>query len=220
MKALIALILAAVGFGFSTHAPAPVPSTVPTRVDVTIQPGPALSPMPTPKIEVIQIRGATDAEIAVIDKGIEIVNERLASACFRQWVLAARYTENNGLTQAQIYNLTQSKPVVVKVEMYTGTYKANHISKTVGYENDPYDGWVHLNRYFVKTPLMVADNLIHEAEGHSQGFHHYGVKATSDPYGMNYALEGCSQQQMQAESAKPFKPPGIRLEIRKVRKGK
>jgi hypothetical protein len=39
---------------------------------------------------------------------------------------------------------------------------------------------------------MVADNLIHEAEGHSQGFSHFKVKATSVPYGLNAAFEACS----------------------------
>jgi hypothetical protein len=134
-------------------------------------------------------------------------------------VLAAQYTENNGFTQAQIWALMASNPVTVDVEMYTGTYKANHVSKTIGYENDPWDGVVHMNRYFVNSAFMVADNLWHEAEGHSQGFHHYGVFSSSDPYGMNYAGEGCSQpQQMQKRGGKPYKPPGIRLEIRHPKK--
>jgi hypothetical protein len=65
---------------------------------------------------------------------------------------------------------------------------------------------------------MVADNLIHEAEGHSQGFHHYQVMSTSQPYGMNYAYEGCSHaQEMQAPGAPAFKPPGIRIKVRRKR---
>jgi hypothetical protein len=183
-------------------------------------PNPTVSPWPEQLIEVEQIAGATDAEVKMIDEGVALANKMLKTACFKQWVLAANYTENNGLTQAQIFDLMTTKPSRVNVEIYTGTWKANHVSKTVGYENDPYDGWVHMNRYFVNSAYMVADNLIHEDRGHGLGFHHYGAHYTSEPYGANLAYEGCSNQMMQAKGAKNFKPPGIRLEIRKVKKGK
>lgn len=194
-------------------SPLPLPSASPSAV-------PAPSPTPTaPSISVGTISGATDAEVQMIAQGAQLANQKLAGACFKQWILAAKYTENNGLTQQQIWDLMVSHPVSVDVEMYTGTWSANHIAKTIGFENDPWDGIVHMNRYFVNSAFMVADNLWHEAEGHSQGFHHYGVKSSSDPYGMNYAGEGCSQsQQQQKRGGKPYKPPGIRLEIRHKKK--
>lgn len=154
----------------------------------------------------------------MIAEGVAVLNHTLASRCYKQWVLAARYTENNNLTQAQIWDLMVRNPVSVDVEMYMGDYKANHIYKTVGYENDPSDGVVHMNRYFVNTAEKAGDNLDHEAEGHSQLFRHDHVFSTSDPYGQNYAFEGCLHaQQQQARGGKRFKPPGIRLEIRHVK---
>lgn len=190
----------------ASASPAPLPSPEPS-------PSPLMSGVPT--ISVGKITGATAKELTMIAEGAAFANKMLAGYCFKQWVLSSRYTENNGLSQQQIWDLMATHPVTVDIEMYTGDWWANHKSKTIGYENDPWDGIVHMNRYFVNTAFMVADNLWHEAQGHSQGFHHYGKFSTSDPYGMNYAGEGCSEaQKQQAKGARRFKPPGIRLEIR------
>lgn len=171
------------------------------------------------RITIGKVTGATSEETAMIAAGARIANLVLDSPCFKQWILAASYTENEGLTQQQIFDRVTVQPSAVDVEMYTGDWRTNHVYKTVGYENDPFDGVVHMNRYFVNSAFMVADNLIHEDRGHSLGFHHYGVHSTSEPYGMNYAFEGCYQQQMQAKGAKTYRPPGIRLEIRHRRSG-
>lgn len=219
-------------FGRKSHpAPSPVPSASPSTVPVSDPDpipdpdtypvsNPSPQPPKAPRVSVGTITGATPAEVIMIKQGVDLANKVLAAPCFKQWVLAARYTENNGLTQAQIWDVILRHDKTVDVEMYTGTWKANHVWKTVGYENDPFDGVVHMNRYFVNTPFMVADNLWHEHKGHSPGFHHYLAHATSQPYGMNYAGEGCSNQQQQMGGAKAYKPPGIRLEIRHVKKSK
>lgn len=200
-------------------------SRAPRPVEIEL---PAPSPTPTvteappavgsPRIRIGKIIGATPAEIEMIHAGAELATNRLAGHCYKQWVLAATYTENEGLTQQQIWDKMVAHDVSVDVEMYTGSWKANHVWKTVGYESDPWDGVVHMNRYFVKTAEAVGDNLVHEHKGHSVGFHHFGVKATSQPYGQNYAYEGCAKQMMQGRGAKAYKPPGIRLEIRKAKK--
>lgn len=208
-----------------TQAPYPLPSASispqPTP-SVVAEPSPVPTIQPAPvmfnKLSVGAISGASDAEVTMIYKGVELANEMLRSDCFKEWVTSARYTENQGLSQAQIFQMVTTVPQKADVEMYTGDWKANHYYRTIGYENDPFDGVVHMNRYFVNTAYMVADNLIHEIEGHSQGFRHDYVKATSQPYGMNYAYEGCSNQQQQRPGGHAFKPPGIRLEIR--RKGR
>lgn len=188
---------------------------------VTILPIPTPTGLPTPKsypeVTIGKISGATAKEIVMIESGRKLVNAKLAGACVKQWVLAAKYTENNGQTQAQIWETLVAHTLSVDVEMYTGSWRQNHVSKTVGWEADPFDGVVHMNRYFVNTAYMVADNLIHEHKGHSPGYHHYLNHATSQPYGMNYAFEGCSNQMMQAKGGKPYKPMGIRLEVRKVK---
>lgn len=150
----------------------------------------AVSSGTTPVLAVNQITGATPDELLMIADGVSLANQTMATDCFRSFVMAASWTETNGLTQAQIWDLLCSNPVTVDLEMYTGSWYDNHVTHTVGYENEP--GVVHANRYFVDTAYMVADNLIHEAEGHSQGFSHYGVKETSVPYGLNLAFETCS----------------------------
>ena len=143
-----------------------------------------------PSLEVGEITGATDAELVMIADGVALANLTMASSCFEDAVLSASWTETEGLSQAQIYDKLCSGTVTVDVEMYLGSWYQNNVSKTVGYENEP--GKVHMNRYFVDSAYMVADNLVHEAEGHSQGFSHYGVKSTSVPYGLNEAFEACS----------------------------
>lgn len=130
--------------------------------------------------------------MTMIQQGLVNVNKVIASDCFRNAVLASNFTENQGLTAAQIWQRLSTRPVSVDVEMYTGTWWENHVEKTIGWEADPWDGIVHMNRYYVTTAYMVGDNLSHEAEGHSQGFTHYQVKATSEPYGMNDIYEKCA----------------------------
>jgi hypothetical protein len=228
------LLVSVTSFGFTRKhvsipdgpEPSPSPFVSPGATPSPIASASPVGPVATPvlssspaRIIVGNIFGATTAEIKMIREGEKLANAMLDKPCFKQWVLAAHYSESNGLSQQQIYDLVTIKPSTIDVEMYTGSWRANHISKTVGYENDPFDGVVHMNRYFVQSAYMVADNLIHEDRGHSLDFHHYGVHSTSEPYGMNYAYEGCSQQQMQARGAKAFKPPGIKIEIRhKVKK--
>ncbi len=143
-----------------------------------------------PVLVVDDITGATTAELTMIRDGVALANETMKTKCFKDFVLSASWTETNGLTQAQIYEKLCSVVVTIDVEMFMGTWYQNNVSKTIGYENEP--GKVYMNRYFVDTAYDVANNLVHEAEGHSQGFSHYGVKATSVPYGLNDAFEACS----------------------------
>jgi hypothetical protein len=172
--------------------PAPVPVITPAPVP-TLGPSPSPTPAAVPFIKLGSISGATASELTMIQAGDVLVNQVIATPCFKAKVLAATYTENLGLTQPQIWAKLINGPVVVNAVMYTGSWYANHISKTIGYENDP--GTVYMNRYFVNTSYMVADNLSHEGEGHSKGFSHYYVKATSEPYGMNTAFEACAPAQ-------------------------
>lgn len=193
---------------------------------VIIEPTPTPSAIVTPApvltgamIQIGEITGASANEIAMIHEGARLANDMLSRKCFKQWVLAANYTENNGLSQSQIFAEVTTIPSKIDVEMYTGSWHANHVSRTVGYENDPFDGVVHMNRYFVDSAEMVGDNLIHEDRGHSLEFHHYGAHYTSEPYGMNLAYEGCSHvQEMQLSGGKAYKPRGLRIEVRKKKK--
>jgi hypothetical protein len=143
-----------------------------------------------PQMQVSDISGALPNEIVFIRSGLDHVNTVLQSDCFKNAVLASNFTENQNLSGAQIYALQNSKVTTVKVVMYTGSWWANHISHTIGDENEP--STVYMNRYYVKGAYMVGDNLIHEGEGHSLGFTHYHVKSTSEPYGMNAIYESCA----------------------------
>lgn len=200
------------GMGHGRALPQPAASAIVTpepSPSFTVNPEPSTIPAPAGLIQVGTITGATDAEVAMIRTGVELANQMLAKPCFKQWVLAAHYTENNGLTQQQIYDRITTVPSSVDVEMY---YQNNRV---VGFEYDPFDGVVHMNRKFVNIGSMAADNLMHEDRGHSLGFHHYGTFSTSVPYGMNYAYEGCSQpQEQRARGAKPYRPKGLRIEVR------
>jgi hypothetical protein len=159
------------------------------KTDTAVSP-PDATPHGVPFIILGGITGATTAEEPMIKDGIALANQTMATTCFRDYVLKASWTETNGLTQQQIWDQLCSGPISVVVDMYMGSWYQNNVSKTIGYEDTP--GIVHMNRYFVDTAYMVADNVIHEAEGHSQGFRHDGVKSTSVPYGLNAAFEKCS----------------------------
>lgn len=209
--AIIGLMFFGLGFSHGRVAaplPSPSPSAMPSAIP---SPAPSQIPVSQARINVGSISGASPAEVQMIGHGVQLANAMLDKPCFKQWVSAATYTENNGLNSPQIYQKISTEPSTVNVEMY---YENNRV---VGFEYDPFDGVVHMNRKFVNTADMVADNLEHEDRGHSLGFHHYGRFSSSVPYGMNYAYEGCSQQQMvMAKGGKliPFKPKGLNIETR------
>lgn len=166
--------------------PAPVvPSPVPT-----IGPAPSPTPVAVPFLKLGTLTGTTAAENVMFAQAAVLLNQVLAMPCYKAHVLASNYTENLGLTPPAIWTLLTDGPVVVNGVMYTGSWWDNHVNHTDGYENDP--GTVYVNRYFINTPYLIADVLAHEGEGHSKGFSHYYVKATSEPYGMNAVFEACA----------------------------
>lgn len=142
---------------------------------------------------------ATPDETKKIKQGVALLNKVLATETFKQKVLKTAFTETNGMSSAQIYKLMCAKVVKIDVNVFMGTYYQNHISKTIGYEDQP--GVVNINRYFVAEASEFADNIIHEALGHSLGFSHYGVYATSVPYQLNDIYEACVEELFPAEAA-------------------
>ncbi|MBD0319095.1 MAG: hypothetical protein ICV87_02105 [Gemmatimonadetes bacterium] len=80
------------------------------------------------------------------------------------------------------------------VEMFTGNWWQNHMSNTVGCENDGDSTTVHMNRYFVRTPSMAENNLLHEA-AHGRGYRHKNANdSNSVPYTMNDVYETCESR--------------------------
>lgn len=171
----------------ASPTPSPVASSTPIPTPAPV----ALSGKP--QMVLTQIKGATDAEIVQIKKGVELANAVLASDWFKTKVLAENFTETNiwdsdvELSNEQIYNHIAEKPIQVAVQMFYGTWRQNYIYKTMGY--DIGDGVTYMNRFYVSTAPVMGSLQTHEAEGHGQGFHHYGVFATSIPYKWNDLIE-------------------------------
>jgi hypothetical protein len=136
--------------------------------------------------------GLQQNEVEMINDSFVKANQALASECFKDKVLNATFTENNDLTSAQIYTLLVNQPIVVGVEMFSGSFAQNYIYKTMGY--DVGDGIAYMNRHFVKDSSTAASVEVHEGEGHGQGFHHYQVFASSVPYQFNDFIDTCIGQ--------------------------
>ncbi len=137
---------------------------------------------------------SNDSEEDMVADGMVLANAIVGSECFKSGVLAANFTERNGLDNKGIYDLIRKKETPVNIKLYTGSWKANHVSRTIGYEKVPFDGWTYMNRYFVDTPYMVAQNIVHEALGHSNGFHHYKYKPSSVPYTLGTIFKKCYKE--------------------------
>lgn len=124
-------------------------------------------------------------ELQMIRAAFTDLSKVLASPTFKTRVLAAHFSETNDLSNIEIYNMLISKsPVYINFSMFTGSFKQNHIYKTMGYEDENYPSTCFANRYFIQNKETCASLILHEAM-HVLGFHHYGVMNTSVPYTMN-----------------------------------
>lgn len=186
MKTLILKILQFLHLSAKKPNPAPVsPPALPQEA-----PGPVFH-TGYPTVILGKIDATADEEKAIRD-GVILLNHVMTKQSFKDKVLAAQFTETNGLSNAQIYQKLCDNPITIDVNVYSGSYIANHFNHTVGYETVP--GIVNVNRYFVSTPYEFADNIIHEAMGHSQGFSHFTVKETSVPYTLNRIFEAVCKE--------------------------
>lgn len=183
-------------FAAHTIQPTQVERGIPPQVQATPIPAPSpyLNDSGSPKIASGNI-SSTKPELLMIIKGFSMANKVNGSTCFKQGVVSASFTENNGFVGQKLWEKLSASTIVVNVVMFDGSNYQNYISKTIGYEDEP--GTVYMNRYFVKTSYQVADNLEHEGEGHSQGFSHFQMCGrfpcmTSEPYGMNALFEKCA----------------------------
>lgn len=176
------------------YARPPVMDTNPPIAHASPTPVPVeeVSPLDAPHMQVGQILNATDAEKSLVSQSFDLANAVLASDCFKSKVLAAHFTETNNLSNEEIYALLKSKPIAVNVSFFNGSWYQNYVSKTMGY--DIGDGTAYVNRFYVSTSLVLASLETHEAEGHGQGFHHYGDKPPSVPYQFNNFIESCAKE--------------------------
>ena len=148
----------------------------------------------TPDILLGRITGASEIEKAMIIHALSYVKAVVYSPAFYTSVMAASFTTTDGCTNEQIYKAFTTQSIVVNVDDYTGSWKANHVSKTMGYENG--DGYVHANRVFVYEAIGMASLILHEV-AHQLGFRHISPnESTSIPYTMNRIFELINKQQL------------------------
>lgn len=188
MKYIKSKILALLtGVGLVYHATKP-PVMIEEEKPVTLE-KPYIVFSSKPFVELTSTINATTSEVIMINEAITLSNKVMSTECFRNMVLDAKFTETAGLTNGQIYNLIASKKMMVKIEMFNGSFYQNHIAKTMGIDKG--DGIVYANRYFIKDAETLGSLILHEAEGHGQGFHHYETKSTSVPYTLNAIYDKC-----------------------------
>lgn len=158
--------------------------------DLVTTPAPAILPqqVATPPQFPSVMPGAVNclpAERAMVDAAYADLNKVLSSESFKSKTLAARFTETQGMSNQQVYDLAVNKsPVAVDFTMFTGTWKQNHLWHTMGYEDDNHPNVCFANRHFIRSKEVCASLLLHETM-HILGFHHKHDKATSVPYTMN-----------------------------------
>lgn len=132
------------------------------------------------------IKNATAKEEIMIYDAIVLLQDILADPLFYDEVMAQKFTETNGLSNQEIYDLLCKNVLVANVSMFTGNWKQNFLWHTVGL--DIGDGFVYANRYFVQDTKTLASLIMHEML-HGLGFSHHGVKYTSVPYTFNRIIE-------------------------------
>jgi len=160
-----------------------------TNTEVVALPPPVTNYSPTPTVTLGQVRGATDLEITMISQATKLLQGALKTAKFKELVLSTSFTETNNLTNEEIYEKLCANVLVVNVVMFTGSFRQNHIWRTVGLDTKG-DDFVYANRYFVQDAKVLASLILHEM-CHGLGFGHYGEKSTSVPYRMNDIIEEC-----------------------------
>lgn len=141
---------------------------------------------PYPVVQLDKIRNATDNEKLMIIEAVRLLNHVLSNGYIYPEVMKQKFTETNGMSNQQIYDLLCKNILIANVEMFTGNWKQNFIWKTVGL--DIGDGFVYANRYFVQDPETLASLIMHEML-HGLGFSHHGTKYTSVNYTFNRIIE-------------------------------
>lgn len=201
MKNLIALLILALSA--CTTAPKykdlqPIETAKSDQIKQSPSPAPSATPQANPQIslfpeiEMGEVLPKQSKWIELSKQAILKANEVLKSDCFKIKILNGKFTENNGLTNLKIYELLSSKKIKGNITFFYGTFYQNHIAKTVGIDKGT--GVVFANSYYVGDSDTLASLILHEAEGHGQGFHHYGVKETSVPYSLNSIYDECAQK--------------------------
>lgn len=177
-------------FGFnSVSVPVPVPQPeapepLPTTPVVSDSSGVSANGM----VQIGDIISLNEQERQMCVGAIIIVRDILASAFFKEEILAASFTNTNGMTNLQIYNKYIYSKLIVNIHMFYGSWYQNHVARTIGYDT-PGDEYVNANRYFVQDSVTLASLVMHET-AHALGWSHASsTEYTSVPYMMNKISE-------------------------------
>ncbi len=186
-----------------TPPPGPNGGTVPDPTAEIDQPTPApVSTLPAMALSfqsnIKYLSGFEDADVTKYNRAVEILKKVVATEAFRSAVLnhtyngAKTYVQNNGLTNAQIYQtildaaekLTPAKnnTIDVGVKLY---YENSSI---VGYTS-PSISYINVNTKFFDSYVVnsVAANLFHEWL-HKVGYGHDSAATARRPYSVPYAV--------------------------------
>lgn len=174
------------------------PGCVRKLPDPIIKPTPTVEPLPTatpsaktPSIKYEPIT-AYDSEKSFIKAGEAQANAVLASPCFKDEVMKAKFIENQGLTNAQIFKkFLDASPFKVGIKMFTGGWY-ERINHTVAYEGNP----IRMNRNYVSSAVYVGGTSLHEAFGHGLDFRHdtdHSYSSRTIPYTLNRIFDYCSK---------------------------
>jgi hypothetical protein len=115
---------------------------------------------------------------------IDQLNAAVQDGCIEREVRAATFTEANGYTSAEIWELIRTAYLSPRVTFYWR-------SRGWAYTDDKND--INLNRkvWGQASVTRQASTILHESM-HLLGFSHFGVWATSVPYQMNAIYERCA----------------------------
>lgn len=145
-----------------------------------------------PSINLGKVYGNTTKEYNIILTALVHIRDVVYSDIFRELVLSAKFTNTNGKTNLEIYNMYANGIFVLNIAVFTGSFYQNRVTHTEGYENG--DGYIHINRYFINDSLAYGSIMLHEL-AHQLGFsHESAIEYSSVPYGMNEIFRICAEK--------------------------
>ena len=196
-RAMAFLFLCVAPYPLGGCAGRPAPRTVPLPRTIP----------PVATDEFVYQMGTINSDVVderrMIEQGFLLANSVLRSECFRGRLLSAHLTSTKQQSNQVILDHMRDASVVLNLAWFDGSWWQNHWLRTIGYDRPRDPTTVHMNRYFVNSSYMVADNLLHEA-AHARGYEHVSAKeASSVPYSMNRIFEECMNEPERQDD-----PPG------------
>lgn len=137
------------------------------------------------RVQFLRISGLNDYQAKILNKSKDLMNQVLNSEEFKSKILNSYFTETNGLSAAEIYNVLAYGSWDLKIVGYRSW---NVFSKVMGYFVS--GETIYINTRKITDALTLASLLTHE-NSHRLGFSHYGIWNTSVPYSLNRIFEAC-----------------------------